>query len=144
MTTTRFVVAPKSDVEAINQVADRAIQVGQCGYTSQATAPGTLGVAAFINGLYSQTGTPGAVNLTTPTAAAIVAAIKNCQVGDAFDFQILNNGDATITVVAGSGVTLVGTTAVPTVKGQIYKGIVTVATVGSEAVTLVAVLKAPI
>ena len=60
----------------------------------------------------------GARNITTPTAALIVAAMKvkasdgKCVSGDTFQFSFINAGtageDETCTMVAGSGVTIVG------------------------------------
>ena len=57
-------------------------------------------------------------NITTPTAALIVAAMKvkasdgKCVSGDTFQFSFINAGsageDETCTMVAGSGVTIVG------------------------------------
>ena len=57
-------------------------------------------------------------NITTPTAALIVAAMKvkasdgKCVSGDTFQFSFINAGtagaDETCTMVAGTGVTIVG------------------------------------
>ena len=42
---------------------------------------------------------------TTPTAALLVAAIEGCQVGTAFDVDVVNYGDTTLTIGLGTGVT---------------------------------------
>ena len=81
---------------------------------TDATATGvTLAAASVVNGIYLHAPT-GAVNDTTDTAAALVAALPNCEIGTAngvstgFLFTLINNsaGAHTITVLAGSGVTL--------------------------------------
>jgi len=63
----------------------------------------------FVNGYYFQSAnlTAGR-NFTTPTAADIVAAIKNCIVGSCFTFTINNKAGATFdrTILAGTGVTI--------------------------------------
>jgi hypothetical protein len=137
-----FVSNPSSMVDADRQTIQLANQVAQRAYLARTAGAVTLTAAQLINGVVNQSGTPGAFNMTTPTAAAIVAAIKNCQVGSAFEFILVNGGDGTVTIVAGDGVTLAGTTAVPTVKSQIYRGIVTA--VATPAVTLLGVLTAPV
>jgi hypothetical protein len=75
--------------------------------TSMATNsdPAPTGIV-FINGYFLQNGgMSGALNFTTPTAANIVAAIKNCIVGSCFKFTINNKGGGfTRTIVGGAGV----------------------------------------
>ena len=67
--------------------------------------PAPTGIV-FINGYFLQNGgMSGALNFTTPTAANIVAAIKNCIVGSCFKFTINNKGGGfTRTIVGGAGV----------------------------------------
>jgi len=54
----------------------------------------------------------GAANWTTPTAALAVAGISSVAVGDCLDFYVINNAtagaDEIVTIVAGSGCTIVG------------------------------------
>ncbi len=75
--------------------------------TSMATNsdPAPSGIV-FVNGYFLQNGgMTGALNFTTPTAANIVAAIKNCIVGSCFKFTINNKGGGfTRTIVGGAGV----------------------------------------
>ncbi len=91
---------------------------------SSIKAHGTLGdnlvlVASDMVNSFAHTCDPAAArNITTPTAALIVAAMKvkasdgKCVSGDTFQFSFINAGtagvDETCTMVAGSGVTLVG------------------------------------
>ena len=74
----------------------------------------------------------------TPTAAAIVAALQGARVGLSFEFTIRNDADAaeTITVTAGSGVTLSGTMTIAQNNIKRFLVNVTNATSGSEAVKI--------
>ncbi len=140
---TRFVTATTSQDNAINQLAD-AVNQATTGTRTAGTVTGAvvLTTGQLINGWYVASGTAGAQTVTTPTAAAIVAAIYNCQVGSMFDFFLNNGNNGTLTVTGGTNVTIVGTAAVLTGgKGNYFKGFVTNATSGTEAVTMVAMLK---
>jgi hypothetical protein len=119
----RFAEAQKSQTEAIGTVADVANAASAASLLARTAGAVTLTPAQMINGIISQGGTPGAFNMTTPTASALAAAMPNCQIGSAFDFVVRNGGDGAITIVAGSGVDLVGTTAVPAGFSQVYKAI---------------------
>lgn len=83
--------------------------------------------------------TPGAArNLTTATAAQIVAAIPEARVGTCFELTVINAAAAThaITLVAGSGVTLGGVAAMATIaaaSSATYLGRITAT--GTPAVT---------
>lgn len=103
---------------------------------SSAGGNATLTAAQFVGALYQITGGTTAT-LTTPTAAQIVAAIPNCQIGDSFFFVVQNGGSGTATLAAGSGVT--GSAAAATVATTVvtrFYGIVTNNVAGSQAVTL--------
>lgn len=68
----------------------------------------TLTAAQLLSGIIDGTPT-GAANYEMPAAAALVAEIPSCQIGDTFMFFINNkDGSATITVTAG-GASLDGT-----------------------------------
>ena len=91
---------------------------------SSVTAHGTLAgnltleAADMVNSIAHSCDPAAARNITTPTAAQIVAAIKakasdgRCETGDTFQFAFVNAGtagaDESCTIVAGSGVSLVG------------------------------------
>jgi hypothetical protein len=109
-----------SETAAIMTLARNALNV-------KSTAEGavTLAVGEFMNGLYIQSGTPGAVNKTTPTAAAIVAAFPEAVVGSQFEFILDNGGDGILTLVAGAGVTLSGTATCGIAKNKRYVGVIT-------------------
>lgn len=75
-------------------------------------------------------------NLTTPTAAAIVAALPGCTVGTAFDCNVRAAGASTL--VAGAGVTISALSTALTAAGscKTWRFVVTNNLVGSEAVTV--------
>ena len=123
---------------------------------------GTLGdnlvlVAADMVNSFAHTCDPAAARtVTTPTAALIVAAMKvkasdgKCVSGDTFQFSFINAGtagvDETCTMVAGSGVTLVGFADIEnpvtthdafSVGSSLWGVHVTKAVSGSEAVSIV-------
>ncbi len=139
----RFAAVQLSHTAAIDVLADLANQSAAKPDVPIATGSFTLTAAQLINGILRLSGQAG-INVTLPSAAAIVAALANCQVNSGFEFSLINANTGTATIVAGAGVTLVGTTAVPTVKSQIYKGVVTNATVGAEAVEFIGILTVPV
>lgn len=81
-------------------------------------------------------GTPtAAATYTLPTAALLVAAVSNCQVGTSFVFVVNNKsaGANTITVAAGSGGTSDGTLTIAQNVIRTFLVIITNVTGGSEA-----------
>lgn len=104
------------------------------GLVTIANAAGvTLTGAQFVDNTILRSGAAG-VSDTTPTATLILAQLPNAAVGDVFSLAIQNNNSGTLTIVAGSGVTLSGTTSIATANTRHYKGKVTA--VGTPAVTL--------
>lgn len=95
---------------------------------------GTLTAAALVSGLIMRSGPTGAYDDTTDTAANIVAALDNPAVGTSWDFTIVNGVAYAGTMLAGSGVTLAGTTANAASKVRMYRA--TVTNVGTPAVTI--------
>jgi hypothetical protein len=114
----------QSETEAIMKLA-----ANQHSYKSTAEGAVTLTAAEFMNGIYVQTGTPGAVNKTTPTAALMLAGYPEAKVGSKFEFVLDNGGDGTLTLVAGAGVTLSGTATCATLKNKRFVGVFTNVTV---------------
>ncbi len=100
----------------------------------------TYTIAQLLGGLIKRDPAGGARSDVTPTAALIVAGIFECQNGDAVEFALTNTADAaeTITVTAGTGVTLdpAGTFAVAQNQTGRYLAVVTDKGSGSEAVTV--------
>lgn len=141
-----FATNPGSETAAINKAAQIANEASSASLDSVTAANPTLTGAQTVNAIVTLSGQTAAQNVTTPTAAAILAAMPNPLVGSAFDLVIRNEhtSSGAATVVAGDGVTLDGTTTVPIAKTQLYKGVVTNATAGEEAVTLYGLLTVPI
>ncbi len=104
------------------------------------TALGTVGAGAItaamlISGLLMRTGPSGAYADTTPTAAVIVAALDNPQVGDSWDFIHVNGVAFACTLTAGDAdVTLAGVTANAASKVRLYR--ITITNVGTPAVLI--------
>lgn len=136
----RFANPQHSNEEAIGTLADELHVVGHGAYEERTEGAVTLTPAQLINGVIKQGGSPGAFAMTYPTAAAIVAAIANCQVGSRFEFDLINGGDGTITMTTNTGISVKGTATIATSKSQHFVGIVTA--VDTPAVTIAAILTA--
>lgn len=95
----------------------------------------TLTAAQMVAGTILRSGAAG-VSDTTATAAGLVAAFPGCAVGTVRILRIRNNNTGTLTILAGAGVTLEGTTTIPTVNTRDYAIRFTNVTPGAEAVTL--------
>jgi hypothetical protein len=73
---------------------------------------GTLTAAALVGGIITRSGSIAAYTDTTDTATAIIAAMANARVSEAWEFTLINTTAFQQTIVAGAGVTLTGLTAV--------------------------------
>lgn len=72
----------------------------------------TITVPAVLGGAAIFTGAAGAVAYTTPTAADLLAAMPDMDIGDTYSFTLTNTAAQTATITAGVGVTLAGFTTV--------------------------------
>jgi hypothetical protein len=99
---------------------------------------------AQVLGGFIRTSPAGAINLTLPTAALLVAALPGAKVGDTVEFMVSNTagGANAATLVAGSGGTLRGPVAVPQNKTAIVRLTLTNVTAASEAYTGYSVISA--
>jgi hypothetical protein len=97
------------------------------------TNAGSFTAAQALAGMIIHDGTSG--NLTTPSAAAVMALMPGVAVGTAFDVHVRNNGSATSTLVAGSGVTLDGTADTADGSCKTWRFTVSNNALGSEAIT---------
>jgi hypothetical protein len=134
-----------STTEAINKLADELHAVAMVGAASTVDTATTHLVtpAQLLTGIYINS-RAGAVDWTLPTAAAMVAAIPNCQVGSTFQCWLINTGNNTTTIVTNTGNTITGghgTATLATALSQLVIGKVTNATSGAEAVTYYPILK---
>lgn len=84
----------------------------------------TLTAAQFVGGLY-EIGGGTTATITTPTAAAVLAAFPNLQVGDCFDFCLVNGGSGTATMAGGTGVTPAAPGTVSTATMVVFRCVVT-------------------
>jgi len=72
----------------------------------------TLTVAAMAGGVYQRAGMTAGRSDTTDTAANIIAAFPNMDIGDSMVLVISVSVAFTLTLLAGAGVTLAGATTV--------------------------------
>lgn len=137
---TRFMTTHKSNNAAINDLADRA-ELNTAAVTNNTTTT-TYNVTAaqFLSGLIT-TSAAGALAVVFPTAAALVAAIPNCQVGSKVFCWIRNDGNNTATFTTNTGLTLSGTATAATTLAQLCVFTATNVTSGAEAGTVHMVLK---
>ena len=89
---------------------------------------GTLTAASLVGGVIARTGPTGAFSDTTDTAANIIAAVKNPNVGQSFEVTIKNGTAFAETLVAGTGVTLPATVVIPANAAATYLVTITSAT----------------
>jgi hypothetical protein len=98
----------------------------------------TLTAAQILGGLML-CDTQDAQTMTLPTAALLCAAIPGCAVGTAFDLDVVNYGDSTLTIGLGTGITktTIATVApvltIVTLAAKRLKLVCTNVTPGSEA-----------
>lgn len=78
--------------------------------TNSSAGNQTITIPQVLGGVALFTGAAGAVNYTTPTAADIIAAMPEMDIGDTYVFKLTNTAAQTATIVAGTGVTLAGFT----------------------------------
>lgn len=93
------------------------LALGTMGAPQTATTAATLTAAQLLGGvLVGSAGTSG-VNYTLPAYTVLEAGLENPRVGMCFDLTIINLGTSSgvITLVAGSGFTLVGMETLPIV-----------------------------
>ena len=76
-------------------------------------ANATLTIANITGGLVQFTGFTAGRNITTPTAALMIAAWPDMDIGDSFSFFVSSVAAFAGTYVAGTGVTLAGRTTTP-------------------------------
>lgn len=94
----------------------------------------TLVASDMIKGVLTSTPT-GAITLTTPTAALLVAAdIMYGEVDRGYQVSIINLGSAAITLAAGAGVTLIGSAVVASTSSATFRVRYTNVTAAAEAV----------
>jgi len=106
--------------------------------TLSSAAAVTYTADQLLGGLILRDPNGAARSDVTPTAALLRAALPNVQAGTGFEFTIRNTADAaeTITVTAGTGVTLSGTMTIAQNNTKTFLVVFTNTTSGSDAVTI--------
>lgn len=123
-----------STFPAINDAVQHSVTVT----TSTTAGAVTYTAAQLVGGLILRDPAGAGRSDVTPTAAAIVAAISGAVVGSSFEFTIRNTADdaETITLTAGSGITLSGTMTIAQNNSKRFLAVCTNVTSSSEAVTI--------
>lgn len=103
-------------------------------FADSTAGPTTLTAAQLLGGILYRTGPGAGYADTTPTAAQIIAAMDNPQIGDSFIFIHVNGVAYACTFTAGTGVTLAGTVNNAASKVRMY--LCTVTNVATPAVLI--------
>lgn len=104
---------------------------------SSAGTTDTLTAFQLVEGVFVRSGATAAVTATTDTAANIITTLgPNTYAGQTFMlfYANLNTSSGAVTLAAGTGVTLSGTTSVPIAALRVYIG--TVTNIVTPAVTI--------
>lgn len=126
---------------AVDIIANKTDALNSRAYAAITADDPTLTAAQMFNAIANLSGQTATQQVTTATAAAIVALMPDCQVGHTFEFAIqnANTSSGTVTLTGGDGVTIsvVGTAAQPIATTRLFVGRVT--NVATPAITLYAV-----
>lgn len=95
-------------------------------------AAATYNAQSMIGGIIMRFSTGAATTDSTDTATNIVNAIPGAKVNQTFPLIVANLGSGSLTVAAGTGVSISGTNAIGSATARLFLGQVT----GSAAVTL--------
>lgn len=82
--------------------------------TSIASGNGALAAAQMAGAELTDLITSGATALTTPSAAALLAATPNGQIGMSYVLRIINTNAGTLTITADASITTTGTMTIAT------------------------------
>ena len=90
------------------------IFLGEMADPQTATATATLTAAQITGGMLVANPSTSAASYTLPTAASVDAVLVNAKIGSTFPLSIVNlgTGSGALTIVAGTGWTLVGSATV--------------------------------
>ena len=101
---------------------------GMTTVTTKTTAGAvTYTAAEILGGLIKRDPNGAGRSDVTPTATLLIAAMPGAKVGDSFVFTIVNDADAaeTITLTAGTGVTLSGTMTIAQSNAKAFQVVIT-------------------
>lgn len=83
-------------------------------FTSISAGNGTFSAGDMEGARWVNLASSGATAMTTRTAAQLIAAIPNMQIGDTYHLHIFNSNGGTLTLTGGTGVTITGTATIAT------------------------------
>lgn len=97
----------------------------------------TLSIAQTLTPLLDRSGA-ATVSDTTPTAAAMVAALPGVRVSQSYVWRVRNRNSGTLTIVAGNGITLAtgNTNTIAAASTRAFLVVFTNVSPGAEAVTM--------
>lgn len=106
--------------------------------TISTAAAVTYSAAEVLGGLILRDPNGAGRSDVTPTAAEIIHALKPTSANVSFQFTVRNTADAseTITVTAGTGITLSGTMTIAQNNSKDFLAVITSIAPGAEAVTI--------
>lgn len=110
-------------------------------YQYTTTSAAAIPNSSFYGARDTVVASSGSTATTTPTAAQIIAGVPGWTVGDSYVLRILNTNVGTLTLTAGTGVTLTGTATIATAVWREYlvtytaAGAVTMQNIGAGAAT---------
>lgn len=115
------VIPASALIPYLSQIASKGSDFYPGGqFTSVATGNGTAAQGALTGANFVVYATSGATALTTRTAALMFTDTLNAQVGGSYVLRIYNTNGGTLTITAGSGVTLTGTATIATTIWREY------------------------
>lgn len=80
--------------------------------TNSSAGAQSISIPQILGGVAQFTGAAGAVAYTLPTAAAIIAAMPDMDIGDSYIFALSNTAAQNATITTATGITLSGNSAV--------------------------------
>lgn len=106
-------------------------------FSANTSAAGaTLTAAQFFSSVLERSGPAAPFSDTTPSAASLIALVGGPEVGIGYDIYYRNLSSQAMTLIAGSGITLGGTTTVAAGKARLYKVQFTNVGAGTETATI--------
>ena len=123
--------------DLVQSDAVRSVRAQNVPLVGAYSAVGTFAASDIVNGLITVAGT--AYTLTSPTASQIQAALTGCKTGDVAELFVSTTASGTVTIAAGTGVTIVGTATILTTVSRrlVFRvGVVPIGGVGTPTVTL--------
>jgi hypothetical protein len=103
-------------------------------FVTKSSGNGTLAAGDMEGAGYCALASSGATAFTTRTATLLIAGIPSAQLGGSYVLRVYNTNGGTLTLTAGSGVTITGTATIATAKFRDY--LVSITNLGTPAITM--------